>query len=396
MNRRFLVALAGLATAACARPSPVEVGARPAPSRAADCGFLQPYLDSVHAGGRFPGATLGVAFPDGSSCAIATGWSDTAKRVRMAPTHLLLAGSVGKTYFGALALQLAAEGHLDLDAPISRYLGGEPWFTRLPNARFITVRQLMNHTSGLVRYELQPRFLAALRANPDTTWTAAARLEFLLDSLAPFAAGTGFHYSDSNYIVLGLILERLMGRDAHTEIRRRITEPLGLARTVPSDRRVIPGLAQGYAGANNPFIDADAMILPDGRFAVNPQFEWAGGGFATAAEDLARWTKLLYEGHVYPDTLLRQVIDGVDASSQLGRGVRYGLTTIIRASPLGVTYGHSGFMPGYVTDTRYWPEHRISVALQVNTSVPGAIGRPPGEILTMVARRVLARESRAK
>ena len=391
MTRRLVLSLASFALAACARPSPVEVTAQPVLARAADCRFLQPYLDSVHAAGRFPGATLGVAFADGSSCAIATGWSDTAKRVRMEPTHLLLAGSVGKTYFGALALQLAAEGRLDLDAPISRYLSNEPWFTRLPNARFITVRQLMNHTSGLVRYELQPPFLAALRANPDTTWTAPTRLAFLLDSLAPFAAGTGFHYADSNYIVLGYILERIMGREAYAEIRRRITEPLGLTRTVPSDRRQIPGLAQGYAGANNPFIDADAMILPDGRFAVNPQFEWAGGGYATAADDLARWTKHLYEGRAYPDTLLRQVIDGVDASTQLGRGVRYGLTTIIRASPLGVTYGHSGFMPGYVTDTRYWPEHRIAVALQVNTSAPGAIGRPPGEILTTVARRVLAR-----
>lgn len=394
MVRILALTLAALALGACAQPSRVEVRAQPTAARPGDCGFLQPYLDSVHAAGRFPGATLGVAFPDGSSCAIATGWSDTARRVRMEPTHLLLAGSVGKTYFGALAMQLAAEGHLDLDAPVSRYLGHEPWFFRLPNAREITVRQLMNHTSGIVRYELQPRFLAALHANPDTTWTAATRLAFLLDSLAPFRAGTGFHYSDSNYIVLGLILERIMDADAYAEIRRRIIGPLGLTRTVPSDRRVIPGLAQGYAGANNPFIAADAMILADGRLAVNPQFEWAGGGYATSADDLARWTKLLYEGRAYPDTLLRQVIDGVDASPQLGRGVRYGLTTIIRASPLGVTYGHSGFMPGYVTDTRYWPEHRVAVALQVNTSAPGVIGRPPGEILTMVARRVMERSRR--
>src|SRR5688572_16525175 len=166
MIRPLVLTLATFALAACARPSRVEVIAKPAASSAANCGFLQPYLDSVHAAGRFPGATLGVAFPDGSSCAIATGWSDTAKRVRMEPTHLLLAGSVGKTYFGALAIQLAAEGALDLDAPVSRYLGHEPWFFRLPNAREITVRQLMNHTSGIVRYELQPRFLAACARIP--------------------------------------------------------------------------------------------------------------------------------------------------------------------------------------------------------------------------------------
>ena len=112
---------------------------------------LQVVLDSIRTAGHFPGATVGVALPDGQVLGLATGFADTARRQWLAPDDLLLAGSVGKTFFAALALELIGEGRLDLDAPISRYLGAEPWFSRLPNAKDITVRMLMTHTSGLVR-----------------------------------------------------------------------------------------------------------------------------------------------------------------------------------------------------------------------------------------------------
>ena len=84
----------------------------------------------------------------------------------MQPTTLLLQGSVGKTYVAAVALQLVSEGMLDLDTRVATYLGDEPWYDRLPNATDVTVRQLMNHTSGIVRYEFNERFIGDLRASP--------------------------------------------------------------------------------------------------------------------------------------------------------------------------------------------------------------------------------------
>jgi D-alanyl-D-alanine carboxypeptidase len=237
-----------------------------------------------------------------------------------------------------------------------------------------------------VRYELDPKFLADLTANPDRVWTPEERLAYLFDAAPPFPAGQGWDYSDTNYIVLGLIIERVTGRPLNDEIRRRVLEPLRLTRTVPSDRREIPGLAQGYAGPNNPFGGFDAMIT-NGRFAVNPQFEWAGGGYASTAEDLARWMKLLFEGRAYPDSLLPQALEGRPAP-MLGPGTRYGLGAIIRETPLGMVYGHSGFMPGYQTDARYFPDRRIAVAFQFNSSAPGTLGRPPAAVVMEVARRV--------
>ena len=344
---------------------------------------LQAKLDSVHAGGRFPGAVAGFALPDGSSFALAVGQSDTAQDRPMHPADRLLLGSVGKTYFAALALQLAAEGRLGLDDPIAKYLGSEPWFGRLPNAREVTVRMLMNHTSGLVRYELNPRFLQDLTASPQKAWTPEERLAYLFDAQAPFAAGQGWDYSDTNYIVLGMILERITGTPAYDEIRRRFLEPLRLENTVPSDRSRINRLAQGYAGPDNPFGGADAMLVGD-SMVINPQFEWAGGGWAASAEDLARWARAWYEGRAFERRMLDEALRGVSAP-MLGPEAQYGLGVILQRTPLGPSYGHAGFMPGYLTEMRYWPELGLAVTYQVNTTAPRTLGRAPGTVANELA-----------
>src|SRR5688572_19331379 len=127
---------------------------------------VQAKLDSLHAAGRFGGATVGIALADGSTLAFAVGESDTTRNLKMQPHDRMLAGSVGKTFFGALAMQLVHEGRIALDDPLSKYLGAEPWWraadgrVRLPNGADITLRMLMNHTSGIVRYEFNPAFTA--------------------------------------------------------------------------------------------------------------------------------------------------------------------------------------------------------------------------------------------
>src|ERR1044071_5960401 len=119
--------------------------------------------------------------------------SDTTLKLRMKPTDLMPQGSVGKTYVSALAMQLVREGKLDLAAPISKYLGNEPWFSRLPNSADITVRQLMTHTSGLVRYEFNEKFTADLTKAPaDKVWNPRDLIAYLFDTPAPFKAGQGW------------------------------------------------------------------------------------------------------------------------------------------------------------------------------------------------------------
>ena len=145
---------------------------------------VQARLDSLVAPAAVPGMTLGVALPDGSTLAFAAGMADTARHEAMHPEALMLQGSVGKTYFGAVALQLVAEGRIGLDRPIADYLGDAPWFDRIPNGRQATVRQVMGQTSGIVRYEFNPAFLEDLTADPYRTFTPEERLAYLFDTEA--------------------------------------------------------------------------------------------------------------------------------------------------------------------------------------------------------------------
>jgi D-alanyl-D-alanine carboxypeptidase len=364
------------AIAACRAPSaatavaPADAGARVTTNSPDDEPLrvaLQRALDSLRATGRLPGVTLGVALANGRMLALASGESDTVRHVPMRPTDRMLQGSVGKTYVAAVAMQLVSEGKLDLDAKIERYLGREPWFERLPNARDITVRQLMRHTSGLVRYEFQPTAMAALRASPFKEWTPEERLSYIFDSKPPFAAGQGWEYSDTNYIVLGMIIERLLGEPYYSAVRKRVLEPHALRNTLPSDRRALPGVVNGYAGANNELGGYDAS-LGNGLMAVNPQFEWTGGGMASTADDLARWAKLLYEGKAFSPGMLPIMLDAVPA--RLGPNTFYGLGVIVRQTPNGVVWGHSGFFPGYATEMVYIPSTKVAAAVQVNVTQP--------------------------
>jgi D-alanyl-D-alanine carboxypeptidase len=340
---------------------------------------LQIKLDEWHKAGKFPGATLGVVLANGESFSLAVGYSDAPTKTPMKPNDRMLAGSVGKTFAAATALQLVKEGKINLDEKVEKYLGGEPWFSRLPNAKDITVRQLMNHTSGLVRYEFKDKFTRDLTANPEKRWQPAELLAYLLDEKAPFAAGQGWDYSDTNYIVLGMIIEKVTGKKFYDEANRRLIKPLKLTNTIPQDGLRLAGVVQGYAGSNNPFGGKDEMIQA-GKFIINPQFEWTGGGYASTAEDLARWAKMIYEGRAYSADLLPQVLDGVPAP-MLGKESSYGLGVIIRKTAGGTSYGHSGFFPGYMTDMMYFPEQKIAVAVQVNTSVPRDLGKPLSRVL---------------
>ena len=279
---------------------------------------------------------------------------------------MLMQGSVGKTYVAAIALQLIKEGKFSLDDKVSKWLADYSWYGRIPNAADITVRMIMNHTSGVMRYEFKEAFTKDLSNQPNKIWTPAELVNYVLDEKASFPAGQGWEYSDTNYILLGLILEKITGKKYYDLLRERILSPYKFKHTRPSNKRKLDGLIQGYAGANNEFGSKDKVIEENGEFIINPQFEWTGGGVYSTTSDLARWGNLLYSGELLDEASMKLMLDGVPA--KLGRDTKYGLGVIIRPTALGIAYGHSGFFPGYMTEVLYFPEKDLCVAIQSNSS----------------------------
>ena len=336
--------------------------------------LLLALLDDWRTRTNTPGASLAIVTRNGDVTTLTSGVADRTTSRQLAVNDLMMAGSTGKTFFAAVALQLIEAGRLDLNAPISKYIGSRPWFNRLPNANDITVRMLMTHTSGLVRYEMNPKFTADLRAQPDKSWTPEEELSYLFDTKPPFAAGQGWDYSDTNYIVLGLIMEGITGTKLYDEVQARFLKPLQLSGVVPTTSRRIPGLVQGYAGTRDPLGLPDEVLV-NGVFVINPQFEWTGGGYATSARDLARWGHALYTGKAVSPRM-RDLMISEAVPARLGPETKYGLAVIVRSTtPLRApAWGHSGFFPGYQTELLHFPHADTTLALQINSSAP----RPAG------------------
>jgi D-alanyl-D-alanine carboxypeptidase len=336
---------------------------------------LQKRLDDLVADRAFPGVSVGFVLPDGRSAGVAAGFADVEAQVPLKPTHRLLAGSIGKTYVAAVTLQLVEEGKLGLDDKVDPRLGQEAWYARLPNGRDLTLRHLLSHRTGLPEYFETKGVPDKLRADPDKRWTPADLIAFVLDTKPLFKAGEGYAYADTNYLLVGLVVEKVTGRPLFDEITRRLLKPLKLDRTIPSDRRELPDVAVGYSMPRSPFGIEGRMIV-NGQFLLNPGFEYAGGGLASTPEDLAKWAQALYEGKAFKkketlDTMLAGYETGGGRGG--GKGVKYGLGVQIRDTGPGPVYGHGGWFPGYLSEVEYDPKLKIAVAVQFNTDAGRAI-----------------------
>lgn len=349
----FLPAVLGLATIGPAQPDTTKLAAA-----------LRAKLEEFRAEAGFPGAVFGYALPDGTHGSVAVGLEESGTERPLRADARMLAGSTGKTFFAAWILTLVSQGVLDLDAPVSTYLAREPWFGKLPNAADLTLRSLMCHQSGIPEHVYDPKFHERLRAEPDKQWTAAELLAFVADKKPLFEAGKGWAYGDVNFIVAAAAAEAASGKVAYQEIERLFLRPLGLSRTGPSDRRKIEGLTMGHTSESDPFVGGAKLLGSDGKLVLNPQFEWAGGGYVSSAEDLARWALALYGGKVLPEPMQKAMRESVPART--GPNEEYGLGVQVRPGPWGRGYGHGGYFPGYLTEMEYVYD-AFGVAIQYNT-----------------------------
>ncbi|MCA6074754.1 serine hydrolase domain-containing protein [Fulvivirga sedimenti] len=327
---------------------------------------IQAEVDSIIAQGKYPGIVFSVAYPNGEATSFTAGWADVESGTPMTPGNRLLSGSTGKTFVAAVLMQLIEENKLQLEDRASKWLGDEEWYSRLPNSEELTIMNLLRHQSGMERYEFKPEFSEEVLKNPDRVWKPAELIAYVLDDAPLFSAGEGFAYSDTNYILLGMIIEEIEGEEYYTVLKDRLLKPLDLTGILPTNTRKIEKLAQGYMDKESP-LGFNDHLLEDGISRYNLQFEWTGGGLAFETRDYARWLKLLFEGNAFDMEKMGETYFQDIPSPEIGGSYGMGYQKLV-IPEVGEAYGHSGFFPGYYTIGVYLPEYSIAVAMQVNTT----------------------------
>ncbi|BBC98620.1 serine hydrolase domain-containing protein [Streptomyces griseofuscus] len=270
-------------------------------------------------------------------------------------------GSNTKTLTATLVLQQVAQKRIGLDDTVEKWLPG-----LVKGGEHITIRMLLNHTSGLGDFLLTPQFLPSLTGQEQRTWRPEELLASTPEQDPPTEPGEKYSYSNANYEALGLILEKATGSSLAELIEQKITKPLGMKDSFlatdaawPAGKRHATGYEPdakrlkallsgtvdlpegvGFAGPERPGDNIDTA-------AIDPSWSWAAGGMVSTAQDWQRFLTALMSGRLLPEAQMKQMRTTVDAPEE---GGGYGLGLMKVDTPCGTVWGHTGGLPGYSSE----------------------------------------------
>ncbi|MFD8618794.1 MULTISPECIES: serine hydrolase [Streptomyces] len=368
VSAALIAALAGALTpTTSASAAPATVGTRtPAP----DMAGIVAALESAMANGA-PGAMARYSGPDGVR-GKAVGVRDRASGAAMDTRARFRIGSVSKTFSSVVLLQLVQEGRLKLDAPVNTYLEG-----LLPDDR-ITVRHLLTHRSGLADYTdaMFEQTVPGFEAVRDRVFSYQELLDLSLAEPRTTEPGAAYAYSNANFVVVGMLIEKLTGRPVADAYQRRIIKPLGLRATayVHPDTRIEGTHVRGYLHPD----EAGAPLVDSTEQTVS----WAqsAGAVISSTADLNTFTSALMRGRLLAPAMLEAMttVTPTDATGTRFYGLglrRYDLSCGTRV------YGHTGTVQGFYTYAFATRDGRRSLAALANTSNRGAANTALGGTL---------------
>jgi D-alanyl-D-alanine carboxypeptidase len=313
-----------------------------------------------------PGASVTILFPDGTSWTGVSGLADVAAKTPVTAGTAFAYASVSKTFTSALILQLIGEGRLHLtDAAADRL---PP--LRIPIDRRITVAMLLDHTSGLADYFLNPKIDAPLQRRPTEAWTVDRTLGYVGKRLSP--PGKAWHYSNTNYLLLGLIAERATGQSLAEAVRTRLLDPTGLSSTwMQAVERNRTTLSHGYR-VTSAKITAKPIDLDDGTgvapFTSVVTAAAGAGAIAGTSADLARWGRALYSGQVLGPAGTALLLSDFRKTTNYQPGVVYGYGIQALSIDGHASLGHSGRFLGARSAVRHFSIDGLTIAVLINQS----------------------------
>ena len=372
----ILIAAAGCGEESASQQAPPTASPTSSSAEAAqevDAGIAQRLdgaINQAMTAVNVPGAIVGVWSPEGSYIR-SFGVADTATGTPMKTDFYSRIGSVTKTFTVTGVLQLADQGKLGLDDPIAKFIDG------VPQGDKITLRQLARMQSGLFNYTDAKPFQDAFFADPRRPFTTQELLGWAFAEPNTFLPGEGFQYSNTNTILLGLVVEKVSGQPLHDYIRDHISTPLGMSDTMfPTDNAFPDPHAQGYTvetadGAETAATDWD------------PSWGWAAGAMISTLEDMHTWAPALATGRLLTPAMQQQRLQTVGAPG-LPPQDGYGLGIFI----LDGWIGHNGSIPGYQTVVVYLPQKQTTMVILINTDIEQQGSEPATTLATAITKEL--------
>ena len=364
-RRAIAASLAGLA-AVPGLAAPAAAASTPATAQ------LQRALDRVVAAGA-PGAAVLVRHGE-RTLRLSSGYGRLAPKTPMRVAHPTRIGGVTKTFVATVVLQLVDEGRLALNDPVAKWLPGA-----ISNGDAITIRQLLNHTSGIFSYDKEPSVFAPyLDGDLTRIFDQDEGVKIAADRGPLFAPGSQLSYSNTNYVLLGRIVEAATGKTIGTELRDRLVAPLRLSRTsYPLTSPIAGRHTHGYLGGSD-------------VTALTPTLLGAAGAIVSNAADVATFYRALLTGRLLSPAGLAsmRLVDAVATGGVADAGIRgggWGLGLLREQFPCATAWGHDSETPGYTIAAWNSADGARQVVVVVNTSFD------PDAPVGAVMRKVLSR-----
>jgi D-alanyl-D-alanine carboxypeptidase len=339
----------------------------PAATRAA----LDDALTTTMANRKVPGVVVGLWIPGEGTYVVTRGVSDPATGKPMQRNDHFRIGSVTKTFTVTVLLQLADEKKLGLDDPVSKYL------SFVPNGQNISLRMLANMTSGLFSYTEDYAWVTTAFSDFQQIWTPRQLVDVGIGHPPNFAPGTGWHYSNTNTVLLGMIIEQVSGKAIQEVYAERLFKPLGLQNTSWPTTSAMPApYAHGITEQTLDGKQADATHR-------NPSWAFTAGQLISTVDDLKVWAKSYTTGTLLSPEMQKQRLTYVTFPPNTDQK-KYGLGI---GSDRG-WLGHTGELPGYNTGAYYLPEKDATFVIMVNSDIATDGVNPVPAFFTALAKVV--------
>lgn len=323
----------------------------------------QNLLDEIISNGVV-GITMSVYKPQSGMWVGAGGMADLHNTVSMQPCNISRVGSTVKMYTAVTVLKLQEEGKLNLDDKITDYLDGDV-IDKIENADEATIRQLLQHSSGIYNYIQNLVFQTASTNDLIREWKPEDLLQYAYHKNAYFPPGDDVAYSNTNYIMLGMLIEKIEGKPFYDVFEEKLFLPLGLTLTQFAAEDPVPdGIVRGYID-----LYSNLQVLESTYFS-GWDYYTADGGLISNPYDMNRFFLELMRGHVVNTNSLNEMMTWITPKEQDAEffPIQYGLGIFRIETPQGIAYMHSGDAIGYYANMIYFPDDSTTIVYAVNSN----------------------------